>query len=249
MDRLALDLGGTWRAREADDDVRRDGITAELDDSDWDDVAVPGHWRSQPAFSASDGPLVYRRRFDAALPRPGQRRWITFDGLFYQADVWLDGAYLGDPEGYFFPHSFDVTALSGLADEHLLAVELTCAPERGTTGRHNITGLFQHSEAVDRDWNPGGLWRTVRVHDTGAGALDRLRVLCRDADESRAHLRLHARLDSDQRRCGAAAHLVPTARWSARPSTRSPRAATRSSGRSTSPSPGCGGRERWATSR
>ena len=27
-------------------------------------------------------------------------------------------------------------------------------------GRRNITGLFQHSEAVDRDWNPGGLWRT-----------------------------------------------------------------------------------------
>ena len=38
------------------------------------------------------------------------------------------------------------------------------------------------------------------VYDTGPVKLDRLRVLCRDADETRAHLRLHARLDSDAAR-------------------------------------------------
>jgi beta-mannosidase len=121
---------------------------------------------------------------------------VTFEGAFYQADAWLDGAYLGDPEGYFFPHTFDITELAGLSYEHVLAVELSCSPERGTTGRRNITGMLQTSEAVDRDWNPGGLWRTVRIHDTGPVRIDRLRVLCRDADETRAHLRLHARLDS-----------------------------------------------------
>ena len=73
---------------------------------------VPGHWRAHPELADSDGPILYRRRFELAAPSPGARRWITFDGIFYQADVWLDGAYLGDPEGYFFPHSFDVTALS-----------------------------------------------------------------------------------------------------------------------------------------
>ena len=111
--------------------------------------------------------------------------------------MWLDGAYLGDPEGYFFPHSFDVTALSRLGEDHVIAVEVTCNPERGTTGRRNITGLFQHSEAVDRRWNPGGLWRPVLVYDTGPVKLDRLRVLCRDADDTRAHLRLSARLESE----------------------------------------------------
>ncbi|MGI9031741.1 MAG: hypothetical protein ACR2HP_17425, partial [Ilumatobacteraceae bacterium] len=50
--------------------------------------------------------------------------------------------------------------------------------------------------------NPVGLLRPVLVYDTGPVKLDRLRVLCRDADESRAHLRLHARLDADE------AHLV-----------------------------------------
>lgn len=191
-----MELAGPWRAREADDELRREGTDIDLDDAGWPEIGVPGHWRHHPDLAASDGPVLYRTRFDQPPPPPGRRRWITFDGIFYQADVWLDGAYLGDPEGYFFAHSYDITDLSRLSDEHVLAVEVTCTPERGTTGRRNITGLFQHSEAVDHSWNPGGIWRPVRVHETGAVGIDQLRILCRDADESRAHLRLHTLLDS-----------------------------------------------------
>ena len=243
-----VELSGSWRALAADDELRRDGIGLDVDDSMWLSVDVPGHWRSSDALAKSDGPILYRRRFDLPTPEPGRRRWITFDGIFYQADVWLDGAYLGDPEGYFFPHSFDVTALSRLGDDHVLAVEVTCEPERGTTGRRNITGLFQHSEAVARDWNPGGIWRPVLVYDTGPVKLDRLRVLCRDADETRAHLRLHARLDSDVAR-RSPCRRRPTVPSSPRPSTRWRPASTRSTGRSTSTARSCGGRARSATSR
>ena len=195
-----MELGGAWRARVADDDLRRDGIGLATPDDDWHDLVVPGHWRSHPAFADTDGPVLYRRRFDETAPPLGRRRWVTFNGIFYQADVWLDGAYLGDPEGYFFPHTFDITSLSRLGEHHVLAVEVTCRPEAGQTGRRNITGLFQHSEAMDRDWNPGGLWAPVLVYDTGPARLDRLRVLCRDADEARAHVRLAARIDSDAAR-------------------------------------------------
>jgi beta-mannosidase len=191
-----VDLAGPWRAREADDELRRTGTALDLDDAAWPVLDVPGHWRAHPELASSDGPVLYRRRFEDAPPPSGRRRWVTFDGIFYQADAWLDGAYLGDPEGYFFPHSFDITELAAMSYEHVLAVEVSCSPERGTSGRRNITGMLQHSEAIARDWNPGGLWRTVRIHDTGMVRIDRLRVLCRDADEARAHLRLHARLDA-----------------------------------------------------
>ena len=38
----------------------------------------------------------------------------------------------------------------------------------------------------------------MQCYDTGPVRIDRLRVLCRDADERRAHLRIAARLDSDR---------------------------------------------------
>ena len=191
-----MELSGEWLAAVADDDVRRSGIGLDTDDSTWEHVAVPGHWCNSAPFASNDDPLMYRHAFTAPAPESGRRRWVTLDGIFYQADVWLDGAYLGDPEGYFFPHTFDITTLSRFADDHVLAVEVTCAPQGRTSGRRNITGSFQ--PPTGSGLNPGGLWRPVRWFDTGPVRIDRLRVLCRDADERRAHLRVAARLDSDR---------------------------------------------------
>lgn len=195
-----MDLSGAWRAAAADDQLRRTAVGLHYDDSDWSEVRVPGHWRNEPAFATSDGPLLLRTHFDLPRPPAGERTWVVLDGIFYQADVWFDGAYLGDPEGYFFPHSFEVTQLARLGDEHVLAVEVACTPHASHRGRRNITGVFQQWDAADRNWNPGGLWRSVRIETTGTVRLDRLRVLCRDANDARAHLRLHGRLDSDAAR-------------------------------------------------
>jgi beta-mannosidase len=193
-----MQLSGVWLAAVADDDVRRNGIGLDADDRGWTPIAVPGHWQDHPDFATSDGPIMFRRRFTTPPPADGARRWITLDGIFYQADVWLDGAYLGDPEGYFTSHSFDVTSLSRFGDEHVLAVEVTCSPQASTSGRRNITGVFQSPSGIGSDRNPGGLWRPVCLYDTGPVRIDRLRVLCRDADTRRAHLRIATRLDSDR---------------------------------------------------
>jgi beta-mannosidase len=193
-----VELSGAWRACIADDDARREGVGLDYDDSSWPNIAVPGHWRHSPDFADSDGPLIYRHRFHLDAPEPGRRTFVRLDGIFYQADVWLDGAYLGDPEGYFFTHSFDITDLARLADDHVLAIELACSPQRGA--KRNITGVLQHSDTIPASWNPGGLWRGVHLDTTGAVRIDRLRVVCRDANDARAHLRLHARLDSDRPR-------------------------------------------------
>ena len=195
-----MELSGIWRATEANDDVRRGAIGLDADDSTWETIQVPGHWRNNPKFATSDGPLLYRHRFSAPEPDSDHRRWVTLDGVFYQADVFLDGAYLGDAEGYFIPHTFDITALSRFGDEHVLAVEATCTPQRGPRNKRNITGVFQHWDGIDRNWNPGGLWRPVRLYDTGPVRVDRFRVLCRDADSTRAHVLFYARLDCDDRR-------------------------------------------------
>ena len=96
-------------------------------------------------------------------PAEGRRAWLTFDGLFYQGDVWLDGAYLGDTEGYFAPHTFEVTDALRARGEHHLAVEVTCSRPTDLTAKRNITGVFQHWDCLDPDWNPGGIWRPVRV--------------------------------------------------------------------------------------
>src|SRR5215510_11248124 len=145
-----MDLSGTWRAAIADDDLRRSAFALDFDDDGWESIEVPGHWRSSPAFAASDGPLIYRTRFELDPGVDGARHWIILDGLFYQGDVWLDGAYLGDPEGYFFPHAYEITELARLAPEHVLGVEVTCSPQRDLAKKRAVTGAFHHSDSLDR---------------------------------------------------------------------------------------------------
>jgi beta-mannosidase len=200
-------LDGTWLAAVGDEDRRRAYPEPDYDDRTWDAIEVPGHWRSNPAFAATDGPLLHRRRFagpgtfgpgadhvdEADEPR---RSWLVLDGIFYTSDVWLDGAYLGDTEGYFFPHTFEITDALAAQSEHVLALEVSCRPEADKAAKRNLTGVFQHGDLLDQDWNPGGIWRPVRIEQTGPVRIRHFRAVCRDANDASATIALRAVLDT-----------------------------------------------------
>ena len=164
--------------------------------ANWERVTVPGHWRRDAAFADVDGPLLYRTQFDHPAPVGDERWWLRFDGLFYQGDVWLDGGYVGDTEGYFFPHTFEVTEALAERREHVLGVEVACTRPGDRTAKRNITGVFQHSNHLDPGWNPGGIWRPVHLERTGPVRIRHLRVLCHDASEARATVAFRAVLDA-----------------------------------------------------
>lgn len=191
-----MDLCGTWLALPATEELRRAAVEPGHDDAGWEPVPVPGHWRSVPAFAESDGPLLHRRRFTHPVLEPGERGWLVLDGVFYQSDVWLDGAYVGDTEGYFAPHELEITA--GLSDrtEHVLAVDVACPRPDDLTAKRALTGVFQHWDCLDPDGNPGGIWRPVRIERTGSVRIRRLRMVCREATEQRAVLGIEAELDA-----------------------------------------------------
>ncbi|HEX2737058.1 MAG TPA: hypothetical protein VHP57_02865, partial [Acidimicrobiia bacterium] len=117
-----LDLSGAWRAHVADGDLHQRFADHSFDDRDWTTVTVPGHWRSTPELAATDGPVLYRRGFGleplAASDAATRRRFLALDGVFYYADVWLDAEYLGVTEGYFAPHTFEITPDMAARDEH-----------------------------------------------------------------------------------------------------------------------------------
>ena len=193
-------LDGVWNAAEVRDEHRSNAIGPQLDHAEWREINVPGHWADIEPGLTTDGPLTYRTSVHTPSVDEDRRRFLTFDGIAYHADVWLDGAYLGDTEGYFAPHTFDVTDLWRLSPDHVIAVEVHCPPtEPGS--RRTITGVLQDPSGPLTP-NPGGIWQSVHLVDTGPVRIDALRILCQDATVERAHLRMYARLDSD-RSCAA----------------------------------------------
>jgi beta-mannosidase len=140
--------------------------------------------------------VLYRRRFEHGPLADNRRAFLTLDGVFYYSDVWLDADYLGPTEGYFFPHSLEVTDAMRRDDEHVLAIEVACPRQSDRTAKRLVTGVFSHWDNLDPDWNPGGLWRPVRVVETGPARLARLRCLCVEATEERGRLLLDLTVDA-----------------------------------------------------
>ena len=244
-----MELPGPWVAAEADDEIRRNGSVSTRSDRGVDEIDVPGQWQTTRSSRRATARSCTARASTLPAPAAGRRRWVTLDGIFYQGDVWLDGAYLGDPEGYFFPHIFDITDLSRSTTN-------TCSPSRSPAPRSATSATGGTSPACSSSrsgstasYNPGGLWRPVRLYDTGPVRIDRLRVLCRDADPAAPTCASPARLDSDAQRPIGDPHdgrRHPARRDHAGGGER---ARTTSSGASTWPTRRCGGRVRSATSR
>ena len=199
----AVDLSGVWRAHIGDPDLGKAFVERGFADDTWQNVRVPHHWRAEPAFAASDGPLLYRKRFatptGSTTGTTTDERWfLELDGIFYYGDVWLDGEYLGATEGYFTRHAFEVGEALRSSDEHLLALEVACPPQTDRGAQHAFTGGYWHSPLLDPTINPGGLWQPVRLVATGPVRLTHARVLCVEASVEVGRLVAHLELDAGE---------------------------------------------------
>ncbi len=201
----SVPLAGPWSAAPSTEELRRSFAESDVPDGpDWHPVTVPGHWQLHDPFSHHDGPMLHRHRWcsgdaPAAVESPmatGRRAWLELGGVFYISEVWLDGDLLGDTEGYFMPHTFEVTEQLERRDEHLLAIEVACPPVRDPRNKRSLTGVYQHADTLDDTRDPGGLWRPVTVRTTGPVRIQRHRVLCTEATSTRAVVAVQVTLDS-----------------------------------------------------
>ncbi|MDA3038028.1 MAG: hypothetical protein O3C27_00630, partial [Actinomycetota bacterium] len=165
-----MDLSGPWKAAPLNAELNRSGADPDLDDDAWATITVPGHWDETNAFAGVTEPILHRRRFITDGPAPDKRAWLCFDGVIAQSEVWLDGDYLGDTNGYFVPHQFEVSDPLRARDEHLLAVEVACTPASPSRPKQSVTGSLQTGPLAPRG-NPGGIWRPVRIEHPGPAAI------------------------------------------------------------------------------
>lgn len=117
-------------------------------------------------------PWWYRNVFDA--PGCGKYAALTFKGVDYFADVYLNEVYLGSHEGYNTPFSFDVSGILKEKD-NLLIVKVSAPLEQEILPGHEnerflfvvhdqMKGTYEHSDTfIPRDANPLGIWNRVQV--------------------------------------------------------------------------------------
>jgi len=154
-------LSDNWRFK-AVDNFASEYLGPDYNDSDWLAVKVPSQWQSYPGLERYHGRGVYRLKFDF----PAQMRMMVyhlrFGGVFYKANVFLNGRKLGSHEGYFEPFEFEVSGLLKPKD-NLLVVETECLKEKRVTAKKQVLGVFGNWDVISSYRNPGGIWLPVQI--------------------------------------------------------------------------------------
>ena len=128
----------------------------------------------------------YRTVFDAPQGLHDRQAILTFNGINYVAQIWLNGVRLGSIEGAFMRGTFDVSSILRLDGPNVLAVRIAPPPHPGIPHEQSVAAgpgenggmlaldgpTFIASEGWD--WIPGirdrnaGIWQSVELRATGA---------------------------------------------------------------------------------
>jgi hypothetical protein len=158
----------------------------------------------------------YRVAFKVPAAARGQHLTLTFNGVNYAAEVWLNGKKLGGFTGAFLRGKFDVTSLVSASDENVMAVRVSPPPHPGIAHEQSIKagpGENGGIEVIDGptfsaaegwDWIPGirdrntGIWQDVTLSATGPVEVGDLQVITTlpKPDRSEADIEIDAPLSN-----------------------------------------------------
>jgi hypothetical protein len=227
-------LRGGWRLEPAPrvkakgDEIAKAGF----DDKDWLVATVPGTVLTtmvdrgiypDPDYGLNNMAIPeslahqdywYRVEFKALAAARGRRLTLSFLGVNYAAEVWLNGKKLGGFKGAFIRGTFDVTGLVNESGENALAVLVSPPPHVGIPEEESLTSgpgedggvevldgpTFAASEGWDwipsiRDRNTG-IWQDVTLTASGPVEIGDLNVVTvlPNPDRSEADIEIDAPL-------------------------------------------------------
>lgn len=132
--------------------------------ADSDELRVPGDWNTQAEkLFYYEGTIWYKRSFDYELPA-GQRLFVHFGSINYEAKVYLNGVKVGDHTGGYTSFNMEVTDLVQPTD-NFLVIKVDNSRKREGVPTVNFDW-----------WNYGGITRSVQLIETPANFIQDYRL-------------------------------------------------------------------------
>lgn len=127
-------------------------------DTYWRSVNVPHDWAVELPFDwAADGShgfhtlgvkyptnsiAWYRRVFELQREDQGKRIWLTFDGVFRDATVWVNGWCVSHHEGGYYPFREDISDVLHYGGKNTIAVRVDATKVEGWF--YEGAGIYRH---------------------------------------------------------------------------------------------------------
>ena len=84
----------------------------------------------------------YRRAFDLPEEDSGKRIWLTFDGVFRDATVWVNGWLVKRHEGGYYPFREDITDVAHIGGKNVISVRVDATKFEGWF--YEGAGIYRH---------------------------------------------------------------------------------------------------------
>ena len=153
-------LGDDWpNALRLDKAGASGGPAAEkFNDNSWRTVNLPHDWAVELPFDKNAdgshgfkpvGPGFpnnsigwYRRTFELPKEDAGKRIWLTFDGVFRDATVWVNGWLVTRHEGGYYPFREDITDVAHFGGKNTVTVKVDASKFEGWF--YEGAGIYRH---------------------------------------------------------------------------------------------------------
>ncbi len=136
-------------------------IDPKLDDSKWRKLDLPHDWAVELPFVYKDnfdvmahgykpvGGLFpetsigwYRKHFMVAKADSGQRFQLQFDGIFRDANIWVNGFFLGNNKSGYVGESYDITDYINFGRDNVVVVRADASQYEGWF--YEGAGIYRH---------------------------------------------------------------------------------------------------------
>ena len=139
----------------------RTAIDPKFDDSEWRKLDLPHDWAVELPFVYKDnfdvmahgykpvGGLFpetsigwYRKDFMVAKADSGQRFQLQFDGIFRDANIWINGFFLGNNKSGYVGDSYDITDYVNFGRDNVVVVRADATQYEGWF--YEGAGIYRH---------------------------------------------------------------------------------------------------------
>jgi beta-mannosidase len=168
------------------------------------EMEVPSNWHLS-GLPNHAGAVWFKRKFYVNENLKEKESWLNFEGVDYFAEIWLNGTFIGEHEGYF--QSFRLNTTDVLTNgENVLIVKvdspfeepLKAWPDR----KRLIKGVLNHHDCRPGGWhhtfgqsgNTGGIWGNVDLLVTDKIVIDQLKVTTESLIDNSAQMKFNLNL-------------------------------------------------------
>ncbi|MFT3824774.1 MAG: beta-galactosidase GalA [Chitinophagaceae bacterium] len=141
--------------------AEKTAIDPKFKDNDWRTIDLPHDWAVELPFVKVDNADVlahgykpvgglfpetsigwYRKHITVAKTDSGQRFVLTFDGIFRDARIWINGFYLGRNESGYVGVSYDITDYLNYDKDNTIALRVDATQYEGWF--YEGAGIYRH---------------------------------------------------------------------------------------------------------